>query len=99
MGGMPVRALRMTLLAVVAIAALIAVMAPVPLGIGALAALPLGLRSGLQTLERLGIRGEVRGQRNQRNALPGGPLDVAQIAALVGAAEGNRNAVSTSASG
>src|SRR5437868_9903933 len=99
MGGMPVRALRMTLLAVVAIAALIAVVAPVPLGIGALAPLRLGLRSRLEALERLGGGGEAGGQRRNGDALARSPLDVAQIAALIRAAESDGDAVGAGARG
>src|SRR5205085_1391186 len=99
MRGMAFATLRMALLAVVAVAALIAVVAPVALGIVALAALRLSLRSWLQALERLGIGHEVRRERRDRDLLARRALDVAQIAALVGAAESDGNAIGAGARG
>src|SRR6476646_3277650 len=84
-------ALRMAL-AAVAVLALGAVkgfgMAAVGLGGWAAAALGTGFHRRLEALERLGAGLEVGRQRHPRQALARGPLDIAQIAALVRRAEG-----------
>src|SRR5690348_14744809 len=83
---MPFAALRMALLTIVALVA--------PLSVGAAMRLrcrPLGPLdwSRLQALERFGCGGEALRKRSQGDPLPRRALDVAQIAALVGAAEGD----------
>ena len=61
MGGVTIRAVGMTLLPVVAVAALLAVVAAVGLGRGTtLPLLRASLRGWLQTLERFRVGGEVR---------------------------------------
>src|SRR5437764_10969339 len=92
MGGMAIRALRMTLLAVITIPALIAVVAPIALGVRALAPLRLSLRRRLQPLERVGMSSEPGRERRNVDPLARRALDVAQIAALVRAAERDRDA-------
>src|SRR5438270_8869675 len=99
MGGMAVRALRMTLLADITIAALIAVVAPIALGVRALAPLRLSLRRRLQPLERVGMSSEAGRERRDVDPLARRALDVAQIAALVRAAEGDRDAGGSGARG
>src|SRR5579884_399046 len=81
--------LRMALRTIVAILAALALMPAIGLGMRPLLPLRLGLRGGLQPLERFGRRGEIGRQRRDRNALPRRALDVAQVAALLGAAEGD----------
>src|SRR5437868_11042704 len=99
MGGMAIRALRMTLLAVITIPALIAVVAPIALGVRALAPLRLSLRGRLQPLERVSMSSEAGRERRNVDPLARRALDVPQIAALVGAAERDRDAGRSSARG
>src|SRR5690348_1840158 len=82
----------------VALAALKAVVATVRLGRGAtLLLLGASFRRGLQPLERFGIRREVRREWRDRNALTRGAFDIPQVAALIGGAEGNGDAVGAGA--
>src|SRR4029078_13226810 len=89
-------AMWMTLLAVVAILATLAIVAAIGLGRRALETLSrLGLRLGrrLQAFERFGRSGKTSRQRRHRDLLPRRALDVAQIAAFVVAAKSDRDAV------
>src|SRR4051794_16589546 len=83
---------------------------PVVAGFAALAVVPAGgpgrgpmriIRLGgrLEPLERFGGTREIRGQRGDGNLLTGRALDVAKIAALVGATESNRDAFRAGARG
>src|SRR6185369_5630188 len=99
MGRMPVGAMRVTL-AAVAVPTLLAIVTAVGLSRGAtMGAVRLGFGSRLEPLERLGLSHEVGGQRRNRNPLARRALDVAQIAALVGAAESDGDAVGAGPSG
>ena len=91
--------MRMALLAAVAVAALLAVVAAVGLGRRTLCPFRLRLDGRLQALERFGAGHEVGRQREDRQALARRALDVAQVAALVGSAEGNRDSVRAGAGG
>src|SRR5689334_6657419 len=96
MGRMAVGAVRVAL-AAVAVAALLAVMATVGLGEDVLRALRLGLGRGLEALECLRLCHEVRRELSDGQALASSALDVAQVAALVWSAEGDRDAVGAGA--
>src|SRR4029079_5211258 len=89
MGGMAVAAVRMALLAIVAVAALLAIMTTIRPGVRALAPLRRRLGRGLEALERLGGGHEIGGEGSNGDLLPRGALDVAQVPALLGAAECN----------
>src|SRR4029453_1783722 len=95
MAGMPVGAVRMPLLAGIAMLPVLTFAATMGLGRNS-HRLRLGRR--LQPLERFGDGSEVRGKRWGRNPLARGALDVPQIAALVRTAESNRDAIRSSAS-
>src|SRR6478672_1841636 len=99
MGRMAVGALRMTLRPAVAGVALLTVVPAI--GLERRAVRPLGpsLDRRLEALERLGAGHEVRRQRQERQALARGALDIAQVAALIGGAESNGDAVGAGARG
>ena len=94
-------ALRMALLAAVAVLAALAVVAAVGLGRRALAPRCGGcaLGAGFRRLNASAVAAKSAGQRSDRDLLARGPLDIAQIAALVGGAEGDRNAIRAGARG
>src|SRR5436190_16972518 len=94
-----VRPMGMALLTVVAIVAALAVSAAMRLERRALALLGLRLGRRLQTLERLGRGHEIGRQRSDVDLLARGPFDIAQIAPLLVAAEGNRDAVGAGSRG
>src|SRR5207248_2984181 len=96
MRGMTIAALRMALRTRVAVLAALTVVAAIGLGKS-----PFGTlhRSGAQALERVRVRGEPGGKRHNLDPLARGALDVAQITALVGAAERDRDAGGPSARG
>src|SRR6185295_875463 len=77
--------MRMTLLAIVAVAALLAIVATVGLGRGSAGCLCLWRR--LQPLEPVEDGGEIGRERRNRDTLARRPFDVAQIAALLRTAE------------
>src|SRR6476620_9928081 len=89
MRGMTLATMRVTLLPVVAITTLLTVVAAVGLGERAFLTLRNGLWRRLQALERFGRGRKVRRQRRYGDALPRRPLDIAQVAALIGSAEGD----------
>src|SRR3954470_12103787 len=100
--GVPVGAVRVALLALVASLAALTVVAAVRLGrrtLETLRALRLRLRRRFQTAELFRRRDEIGGQRSNVDLLARGAFDVAQIAALLGAAEGDRDAVRPCARG
>src|SRR5947209_17456135 len=89
----------MPLLAGVAVLAALPVVAAVGLDELTLAALRVrASRRRLEALERLGRSHEIRRKRSNDDALTRGALDVAQVAALLRAAERQRNAVGAGAS-
>src|SRR5205085_11444763 len=96
---MTLATMRVTLLPVIPVTALLPVMATVGLGEKALLALGNGLGRRLQSLERVRARHEIRGKRHHRQPLACRALNVPEIAALVGAAESNRDAVSSGTRG
>src|SRR5689334_5515235 len=96
---MPVGAMRMALAALVAGLAALTVMATAGLGVRPFRALWRGLGRGFHSPERFRHGAEIGGQRRDVDLLARGPLDIAQKAALVGAAEGDRDAVGTGARG
>src|SRR3954468_16237671 len=98
MPGTAVGAVLVPLLAVVAIVPTLPVGPAMGLEL-ALVLLGLRLRGRLQPLEHLGRGGEVRRQRRHRNALARRPLDIAQVATLIRAAESDGNAVGAGARG
>src|SRR4051794_26975668 len=88
MSRVPFAPLRMTLLAIVAIAPLLPVMTAVGLGRGTMPPMRLSRdRCRLEPLYRLGGSREVGRQRRDRDPLARRALDIAQIAALVRSAE------------
>ena len=94
------RALPVALLARIAVLPPLTVMATVGLGRRPLMLLlRLSLWSRLEPLERFGSGIEVGRQGHDRNALARRALDVAQVTALLVAAEGDRNAVGASTRG
>src|SRR4051794_16938265 len=96
MRGMTVAALRMALRTGVAVLAALTVVAAIGLGKG-----PFGTlhRRRAQALEGVGMSGEPGGKRHNLDPLARRALDVAQIAALVGAAECDRDAGRSGARG
>src|SRR3954471_3242779 len=97
MSGMGLATLRMALLAIVAVAALLAIVAAIELGSRSLGALRRRLRCRLQPPEGVRRGGEVGGQRCDRDPLARRALDVLEVAALLRAAEGDRDSVRTRA--
>src|SRR3954469_1463321 len=96
MRGMTIDALWMALRTCVAVLTALTVVAAVGLGKS-----PFGTlhRRRAQALERVGMSGEAGRERYNVDPLTRGALDVAQIAALVGATERNRNAGRSGARG
>src|SRR4051812_46482648 len=83
----------------IAVLAALTVAAAIGLGCRTFGALRRGLGSRLQALELFSSGHEVGRERRDIDLLPRGALDVAKIAALIRAAEGDRDAVGAGARG